>query len=137
MKIKATAVDQVESALNAVQGQRTARVLTGREVQAEAEEAEKRMESLGIPQSHRKGARYIINGGSVPHSGYQYRAHSTEITLTRGCEAWFVVEIETRNAKSVGRSGRLLVTEKQAVAAMAAAETVSAVIADSQDSSAA
>lgn len=86
---------------------------TAREISDLATNAERRLESLGIPKSMRTGAEiFAVSGDRVPNA-YKYSRRATSARLVRRSTSWFIVSASTTTIWKEGGKVDLLLTEEQ------------------------
>lgn len=106
--------DKIEDALLAVNGLYSTHTITDYwQVSSLAREAEKRLETLGLPQRLRKGALYRVRSGAALPRSYRYPRRVTFITLSRGTKDWFLVRVEAGEAWREAQDPRLGLTREQ------------------------
>lgn len=88
-RINITHTAKIIAALDAAQGRATARTISPEDLVAHAAEAEKQMETAGVPKALRRGATLRILPARVANS-YKYAAEGTRATLERGSTGWFL-----------------------------------------------
>lgn len=83
--------DLIAAYLAGVNGKATAHTFTSwAEIATVAEDAEKRLERLGIPKNERAGARFDAQSGEKLPNAYKYTARGTVVTLTRRSGGWYL-----------------------------------------------
>lgn len=108
----------VDAALAAVNDRARDHTYTdARDIFALAADAERRLESLGIPRHHRTGAVYVsTSGGPVPNA-YKYSRRATSVTLKRRASGWTIASItRTEIYKKGGRAALILTQDQDALA---------------------
>ena len=85
-----------------------------------ADEAEARLEKLGIPKVARKGATYIAQSGETLPNSYGHRARTTTVTITRKSKGWVLVSVAQSELYPRQRPRcQLVLTPEQDAAAVA------------------
>lgn len=84
----------IEQALKSVNGKAQAHTFTHWiDIQRIADEAETKLDKLGIPQAMRKGALYVANSGETLPSAYKYAATVTSATIERRSSGWYIRDL--------------------------------------------
>ena len=90
MKIRIDKQQEIQAALDAVNGRATRHVIGHPTCVAVAQRAEKWLESRGCPKKARKGTRVEFTPEGPSASSYGYTCKSTWVRLERGSQHWFV-----------------------------------------------
>jgi hypothetical protein len=93
--IAADTAETVKAELQSVNGRAKAfTIQTFEAVQAIAARAEEMLEERLVPPSYRAGCILTYRPAGPWASAYDHRARSTQITLKRGRDAWFLTNVE-------------------------------------------
>ena len=105
MKIRIDRVEQIQTALDAVNGRATRHVVGHPTALDVAQRAERWLEQRGCPKKARKGVSVTYTPEGPIASSYGYTCKSTWIRLERGSQHWFLVDAaeETIYPKQVER----------------------------------
>jgi hypothetical protein len=104
MKINMTNQEKVVAAVDAAQIGCRSRRLDWSDLTSAVAAADKRLESLGIPQKYRVGCTVHLLPEAVPNS-YKYTAYGTSATLTRFTTGWFLANVGRTYARSCSGGG--------------------------------
>ena len=91
MKIRVDKVEEIQAALDAVNGRATRHVIGHPTALEVAQRAEKWLEKRGCPKKSRKGTRVEYTPEGPSASSYGYSCKSTWIRLERGRSHWYLV----------------------------------------------
>lgn len=58
-----------------------------------AEDAERQLSELGIPQYQRHGAKFVFQSGQKLPKSYRFVAQTTTVTIVRRSSGWFIETI--------------------------------------------
>lgn len=96
IKVTADNATAIEAALAEVNGKATAHAYTTvQEIIEIAERGEKKLESLGVIKSARKGAGVWATSGGMVANSYKYSRTVTHVKLERRSADWWLVEVST------------------------------------------
>lgn len=111
----------IRAFLDGVNGKATAHTFTQfYEIKQLADEAEKQLQSLGVPKKVRAGASVRAVSGSRVPAAYKYPRTLSTLTIERRSSAWYITGmISTLNWAKSGIV-QVFVTEAQDAAAVAA-----------------
>ncbi|WP_275100168.1 hypothetical protein [Sedimenticola hydrogenitrophicus] len=117
MKININNETRISEALRAAQGMARARIATSSCVVEIAKELESRLDSLGIPKCHRKGAHgsgwaHIPRYEAPVTNKWGYA--TTRIHIARGAKDWFLVNVERQKLyRGTSLDEKLIIFQKQ------------------------
>ncbi len=119
IKITTDNAAAIEAALKAVNGKALQHAYAvAYEIEGLAEDAEKQLESLGLPKSGRVGASWTQTSGGKVSNSYAKKCHSrtaTAVRLERRSTGWFLIEAKkVEVGQSGGGAGLLTLTQAQA-----------------------
>lgn len=120
-KISIDTLDPITAHLSQVAGRATTHTYTrGDSLLACADDAERQLADLGIPQKDRVGASYdVISGPGPLPNAYKGTIRVTRATLLRRAAGWYLVEAQTIDSyPQAKRGGTLALTEEQDTIAM-------------------
>jgi hypothetical protein len=108
---------KLTKALKAANGKAESHVADGSDVCMAAIDAEDNLNTLGILKKDRKGARFIYISGKPVTNAYSNKAWAraaTAVSLERGANAWFAVDIKRTEIDQRGGSSVPFLTPAQA-----------------------
>jgi len=118
LKISDNPTDQarIEDALRSVNGQADRHTYSSAsEILAIAQEAEEKLDRLGLPKKNRAGAVATKTSGSKMPKAYKYSRIATYVKLVRGSQEWFLTFVAKVNVfpDNPGRNLSLTLTQEQ------------------------
>lgn len=94
IKIETAKADQIQAALDEVNGKASAFTLQYfYEVAGYAEEVERNLEKSGLPKDERAGVVAEFTPAGPTTRAYKYAAKSTTIQIERGSSAWYLTKV--------------------------------------------
>jgi len=109
MKINLSNTDRIEDALLKANGAaREYTFTTAEELRALAAEAERKLGALLTRYDLHRGARYCATSGAPVAKSYRKDRIATRVTLERGTEDWFLVDVTRVQLYPDQGGGRLL-----------------------------
>jgi hypothetical protein len=114
IKIAEKNVAKIEAALAAANGKANAHTFTSyADVAKIAATAEADIGRLGLPMSHRSGARFASTSGSAVANRYKYTRQGTTITIERGSSAWYLINVRSATLWAGGGRDQTLLSQAQ------------------------
>lgn len=114
IKINPTNRAKIEATLTAANGRATQHAYSEYyEVARVADEAEARLESLGIQKAARTGAEYFAVSGYAVPSAYNYSRKATAVCLVRRATGWFLTSASQVTIWAEAGKQELLLTQEQ------------------------
>lgn len=119
IKITSAAKNEIQAALDAVNGTATAHTLhRAGDILDLAIEAEKSVVGLVGAKARAKGAVLVHTSGDKVSSGYKYGRKATRVTLERRTADWYLVDVAEAKIYSDPGKHSFWLTEAQDVAAI-------------------
>ena len=85
---------RIQAALGVANGKARAHTYTdARDVIAVAQEAERKLDDLGVPKKHRPGTVARADSGSSLPKSYKGRVIYTTLTLRRAADGWTLIKV--------------------------------------------
>jgi hypothetical protein len=118
LKISDNPADQakIEDALRRVNGRATCHTYSSAsEIIAIAQEAEEKLDRLGLPKKYRAGAVAEKASGSRMPRAYKYRRAATMVEMMRGSRGWYLTYVLRTRILPENRAGHLslMLTQEQ------------------------
>jgi len=92
MKINVTDIKKITNAIDNAEGNAQARTLRPGRILDAVEQAEDRLNCIGIPKKYWEGCTITMKPGKVPNS-YRSIAHGTFAEVKRFASGWFLVSV--------------------------------------------
>jgi hypothetical protein len=92
--------ERLQKHLDAVNGKaKRYTIHTPDDVRRIAEDAEERLDKLGLPKVHRPGAMAEYTSGKYLSRKYRYPGIATRLVLIRGSKDWLLTQVERAEAR--------------------------------------
>lgn len=114
LKIEEKNSEAINGTIKQVEGKSIVNCLSVRKILALANEAEERLEELGIPQKCRVGVQLYSCPAGPDSKSYQYAQGATDVKIIRKSSGWYIEAISRTNVYPKKKESLdLLLTEEQ------------------------